>query len=108
MPCWERRMITVDLKVAKEDLLFRAMEAAGFRPVREGAGTIRFQHNGGRGGRWSNGRLEVERGYEATVKPRLEEEYSRAATTSAAKRFGWTVQAVPGQPNKVRLTRRTS
>lgn len=104
MPCWTERTVTLDLKVADEGVLVRALKATGLaihaglspqmlaRRIVE-TGTITF--------------INVEEDRAQELAARVKVAYANEAVRTAAKRFGWTTAKSTVVQGAVELTRKS-
>lgn len=106
MPCWQRRVVTVDLNIANYDLLKTGLEAHRFtvREVGERALSVRTP-DGRKYFRIENGTIEVEQGDEALIN-QVKQAYSHAIVRSASRRGNWTVTADRSDENQLTIGRR--
>lgn len=95
MPCYTRRNVTVELKVADRDTLIKGLVADQFRvlPGATNAWLTVASKNGIRAQvDLKGGRVVVQEGDEAIVN-QIKRAYSGEVVRQAAKRFGWTLTA---------------
>lgn len=96
MPCYTERTISLDLNVADEGVLLRALAALGFRHIERTADRLTALTPEGwlvtiREGRADVSGSQLNRADATAVVARIHQGYAREAVRTAAKRFGFAL-----------------